>query len=381
MNSKKEFKTRPQLIIVLTAFSGLILIILANTLTSIGVSDIVLNVVSSLGIGLISAALVNWFLEMIWKDIRMETTKAEVEPILAEMEKVSSKFEALEGRLAAFKQVGLNHCHGDRNQSLPRFYNMAKECIEKQKNNSNPITVNIVASSASGLIGLLDQPENTRQIQKHWRTLVNENGKNFRILLTHPAYSHLRQPAEERISGDIEVEILQSALYFYFISNMNEEHVRFYRGSPTVFMIQIDKDVLINPYPYGKMAMNTVSLEFNGDSENSFITQFAESHFSHTWKFIDRSDKNIDGKPFIEGIENLTAIYDALRECTYLGKQVLRLKKGQVERLDTFIEKTIKPQLKKVNENIKIKEIEDFGKIVKRLEKDGYKFSQEGGFE
>jgi len=286
------------------------------------------------------------------------------------MNDVKERFEMLEGRVAAFKQVGLNFCHGNRTESLSRFYEMAYKCIENAREKNTKTTIKIVASSARGLVGFFDR-EVDEDIQYKWRDLIDKNGELFQILLTHPAYAHLRQSAEERSNGAIETEILKSALHFVLISKMNSRQIRFYRGSPTVFMVQVDKEVLINPYPYGSMAMKTLCLEFTGYEENSFINQFSKSHFDHTWAFMDQDDKMIDGKPFVEGIENIDSIINAIKECSYLGNEKrLRLTEAQVRSLDTFIDRKIIPNLDQVEAD----ELRKRVKIIDRLQQDGYTF-------
>lgn len=376
---KKEQKSKPnnnllvkastlsKLIIALTSLLGLTLTAVSFTKVN-SFSDAVSNVLNSVGVGLISASLVSFFLDRIWNKLRSEETKNDIQPILDKMNDVKERFEMLEGRVAAFKQVGLNFCHGNRTESLSRFFDMANKSIENAKEKQIKASVKIVASSARGLVGFFDRDVD-EEIQYKWRDLIDKNGESFQIILTHPAYAHLRQPAEERSNGAIETEILKSSLHFLLVAKMKAKQLRFYRGSPTVFMVQVDKEVLINPYPYGNMAMKTLCLEFTGYEENSFINQFSKSHFDHTWAFLDQDDKIIDGKPFVEGIDSLESIEKAIKECTYLGNSKrLRLTEFQVKSLDTFIERKISPI---IGEN---ETINKWGSFVERLKNDGFTF-------
>ena len=359
--------TLSKLIIGLTSLLGLTLMVI-----SLNAKPPISTILDSVGVGLISASLVSFFLDKIWNKLRSEETKNDIQPILEKMNDVKERFEMLEGRVEAFKQVGLNFCHGNRTESLSRFYDIANKCIMNAKDKKMDTTIKIVASSARGLVGYFDR-EVDEEIQYKWRDLIDKNGFFFEVLLTHPAYAHLRQPAEERSNGAIETEIIKSALHFLLVAKMKSEQLRFYRGSPTVFMIQVDKEVLVNPYPYGNMAMKTLCLEFTGYEENSFINKFAKSHFDHTWAFLDQDDKIIDGKPFVEGVENLDSIEKAIKECTYLGNSKrLRLTEFQVKSIDTFIERKIIPVLVDDDEDIEL--IKKWGKFANRLKNEGFSF-------
>jgi hypothetical protein len=185
------------------------------------------------------------------------------------------------------------------------------------------------------------------QLQKAWRDLITNYPKNFRILLTHPAFAHLRQPAEERSYGDIELEILKTAIFLYYVAGMESTELRLYRGSPTVFAIQAGEHILVNPYPYGTMAMETLCLEFERGQENSYIARFMSMHFNHTWAFIDQPSKVVDGKPLVVGIDKFEDILQAFSECTFLNDaKKLRLTEAQVNELDVFTYRTLKKTIK-----------------------------------
>lgn len=376
-NLKIKASTLSRLIIIITFLLGLILTFISSYISSkirLFPSE-VSNVFNSIGVGLISASSISLLLDKIWNIIRKEEMKSVIEPIMQKMGDVNKTFEKLDGRVGAFKEVGLNFCHGNRKESLSRFYKMAYDGILNAKEKDSKISIKIVASSARGLVGFFDR-EVDDEIQYKWRDLIDKNSNSFQILLTHPAYAHLRQPAEERSNGAIETEILKSALHFLLVADMKSDHLRFFRGSPTVFMIQIEKEILINPYPYGNMAMKTVCLEFTGE-ENSFISQFAKSHFDHTWAFLDQDDKIIDGKPFVVDIKSHDSILEALKECTYLGNEKrLRLTEPQVKSLNTFIERKIIPVLEKGNADEKKRagEIKKWGSFAVKLRDAGFTF-------
>jgi hypothetical protein len=306
------------------------------------------SLMTNLGCGLLATAFISLILDIIWSKERARLEKDELQPLYDNLNNVTKQLEKLEGRLEAFKQLGFNNCYALRSNAQENFLLYAKEAIgslDSQSCNNRPekTIINIVSSSARGLVGYLDREPS--QVQKDWRNLITNNPKNFRMLLTHPAFAHLRQPAEERSSGDIELEILKTAIYFHCVSGMKSSQLRFYRGSPTVFTIQAGNHILLNPYPYGKMAMDTLCLEFESNNENSYVSNFASMHFNHTWAFINQPSKLVDGKPLVVGIDSFDDILAAFSECTFLGEENrLRLTDAQVEELDMFTCKTL-PQL------------------------------------
>jgi hypothetical protein len=302
----------------------------------------------NIGAGLVATAFISIALDLFWTKERIRNEQQEMKPFLDDVKNFASKLENLEGRLEAFKQLGLNYCTASRKDSLSRFYKYANDAIgnfPKSKIYDPDCaeclgTIKLVASSSRGLMGYLDRE--AHEIQKKWRTLINEHSKNFRILLTHPAYAHLRQPAEERSSGDIELEILKTAIYLHFVAGMGENELRLYRGSPTSFLVQVGRHILLNPYPYGKMAMDTLCLEFESENEGSYAAQFASMHFDHTWAFLQQPGKLVDGKRLVVGINSFDDILEAFSECTILGDpQTLRLTYQQVTELDVFISSTL----------------------------------------
>ncbi len=303
-------------------------------------------VMINIGCGLIATAIISVILDLFWSKERAKIEKEEMQPFLDKFNEFTQKLGDLEGRLEAFKLLGLNYCYSSRNIALEKFFKYASEAIGRvPQNKESDIEcvkctgkINIVSSSARGLIGYLDREDN--DIQKKWRELITKHPKNFQILLTHPAYAHLRQPAEERSSGDIEMEILKTAMYLLMVAGMSGNGQRFYRGSPTVFLIQVNKYYLVNIYPYGKMAMDTLCLEFESVNENTYVADFARMHFHHTWNFLQQNSKTVDGKPLVEGISDFVHILTAFSECTTLSDSTnLRLTKNQVQELDTFFQK------------------------------------------
>ncbi len=364
-------------IIIFGILSGLLL-------TSISIHwkpGTIANVMSlNIGCGLIATAFISAILDLFWSKERAKAEKEELQPLLDKFEHFLGRLIKIEGRLEAFKQLGLNYCHPSRNNALSNFLSYANEVVNVPGNKLNEPdcvkcrgTINIVSSSARGLMGYLDREAN--ELQKEWRNLITTYPRNFHLLLTHPAYAHLRQPAEERSSGDIELEILKTVIFLHCVAGMDEKELRFYRGSPTVFSIQINNHILLNPYPYGKMAMDTLCLEFESVHENSYVDQFVSMHFNHTWEFIHQDCKRVDGMSLVCGINSFNDILTAFSECTFINKpKKLRLTKYQIKELDTFTCKIIRERQTKF-----VYEPPDDKPFMKFVKENGYTCCSEPG--
>jgi hypothetical protein len=300
------------------------------------------SILSNIGVGLIATCMISFFLDITWSRYRESYEREKIETIINDWKSFKKNLEEIESRLGAFEQLGLNSCHKNRESAMRQFLYYAKDKIGKSQNTDKCVehmgTINVVSSSARGLLGYLDrEPTET---QSEWRDLIEKESKHFKFLLTHPAYAHLRQPAEERESGDIEVEIIKTALYLYGVCEMDSNNLRFYRGSPSVFQMQVGNYILLNPYPYGKMAMDTLSLEFEikkyGSEKEYFVEEFAQKHFNHTWSFYQQPSKRVDSVQMVQGVDSLEDILKAFAECTYLGSKTSRLNESRVAELDRF---------------------------------------------
>lgn len=325
--------------IIITFIFGLVLVIIAAFIKS----EVVKDIMSNVGGGLIVTGLISIPIDYIWRKHLTQQEKEELQPIHEKLKNVSAQLEKLEGRTEAIKRLGFNNCYAYRNDALEKFYIYANELIN-DKNNENS-TIDIVSSSARGLMGYIDR--DPIKLQHRWRKLITDNYDKFHILLTHPSYAHLRRPAEERSSGDIELEILKTMIYLSCIAGMTNEQLRLYRGSPTVFAIQAGEHYLINPYPYGQMAMDTLCLEFESREDNSYIANFMRKHFKQTWAFFNQKSKQVDGKPLVEGINSFEDIMEAFLECTFVdNRKCLRFTEVQVEELDVFSKKMLEEMYK-----------------------------------
>ncbi|GEM_PF-2752926 len=372
----------------------------------------------SVGTGLLSAGIIGCILDYLWDRTRtrianayMKQSVKEIEQtvvgVKANIEKMShnvgedvkcmtedvtknlktfqKQLQGLQGRLEAFENIGLSYCHPTRALAASHFLPYAKKKLEplgQQQDEALPIdnsgserdcdrcvgTINVVSSSARGLIGHLDRE--ARPDQEQWRYLMMKHPNNFRILLTHPAFAHLRQPAEERGTGEIECEIIKTMLFLHCVCGMKAKSLRLYRGSPSVFMLEVDQHVLLNPYSYGKMAMDTLCLEFditrsepenipNSDVGKKYVKEFANKHFHEPWFF---DSKRVDGRPLVQPVSELEDILSTFEECVYISNPArLRFTAAQIEELDSCLNVRLPeqyPSFTARNENVFAKRVQ-----------------------
>jgi hypothetical protein len=87
-------------------------------------------------------------------------------------------------------------------------------------------------------------------------------GHETKFLLTCPCYSNLREAQEKRLQGQICREIEEAVRFLKEDCCLNlDECVRFYKGTPTCFMIITSRAMLLNPYPYQTEAFKAFCLE------------------------------------------------------------------------------------------------------------------------
>jgi hypothetical protein len=93
-----------------------------------------------------------------------------------------------------------------------------------------------------------------------WRK--DKDGYETKFLLTHPCFSALREDQEKRSQGQIRKEIQDTLRFLEKDCALDlAKCVRFYKGTPTCFMIVTSNAMLLNPYPYQTEAYKAFCLE------------------------------------------------------------------------------------------------------------------------
>ncbi len=115
---------------------------------------------------------------------------------------------------------------------------------------------------------------------------IRGDGCEVRVLLTHPAFAHLRQALEQiqrKESFHIAQEILETVAMLRDIK-FPHEWVRFVRGTPTTFGIMTSELMLLNPYPLQKQAFTSVTFLIDSQNgKNPVYRSWDQSHFSGVW--------------------------------------------------------------------------------------------------
>jgi hypothetical protein len=129
----------------------------------------------------------------------------------------------------------------------------------------------------SSLLGLLQNADTSYyQIREPIRKKI-EDRLYIRFLLTHPMVADLRARQENRSFQDIGKEIIKSLKLLTNEWNVKPENIKLYQGTPTCFGIRTGRAMLLNFYPYGKVAYESTC--FIVRKGGYIYRQFSESHF------------------------------------------------------------------------------------------------------
>jgi transcriptional regulator with XRE-family HTH domain len=173
------------------------------------------------------------------------------------------------GLLQMIDTLGIRNVYRNRTEALNGFYPF----LEKESE-----SIGIVCSSLMGLIRVGSQKVAQVLMQK-----AREN-VSYKILMTHPRMSKLRETQETRKTGTIESEIWES-IKVITDWGIPRESIRFYDGAPTVFLIFTPERMLLNPYTYQTEAFKTFTLEVGRtESSEDIYTQYLTNHFQRSWE-------------------------------------------------------------------------------------------------
>lgn len=123
-----------------------------------------------------------------------------------------------------------------------------------------------------------------------------KRGAVLRMVLSSPVFSFLREPIESRRDDAIEFEIGETRRVIKEdvlgikgddarAAREEFEHVRFFPGTPTVFLMATSSHMLLNPYTYGSVAYHTFCVEVERrHSTECIYDAYIEHHFQRGWE-------------------------------------------------------------------------------------------------
>lgn len=89
-----------------------------------------------------------------------------------------------------------------------------------------------------------------------------EKQKKLKLMFTHWDYVTHREKQEDRADGDIAQELKQS-LVKALIWKVPIDAIRLVNGAPTVFMVIAGNNMILNPYPFGRESVTSMTVWLN----------------------------------------------------------------------------------------------------------------------
>jgi len=221
-----------------------------------------------------SAVVAQLFRVFLFQEVRYELTHPVLNEvrdrlgpeIKREIRSIVQDYRNEIAMLHSLREAGTMHPYRTRVTALHSF----AAAIEGEKQE-----ILVIGSSLKGLLRKEEYKPTADKLR-----LKQSEGVPVKFLLTHPMIADLRARQEGRSSSEIGKEIIES------LETLREwkippENVRLYRGTPTCFAIKTEKQMLLNPYPYGEEAYNSPCLivEISDENQSYFYHEFDQSHF------------------------------------------------------------------------------------------------------
>lgn len=301
-----------KLIFMITLVLFILFVSLAILNFSLGGQEIITNLLLAIGTTCGPLSIMGLFLkagfEPIIKEAAKECFKHEITNIrstldtkMQDCKKHSQELLDNSQTLSELRESGITGIFPNRNKSLG--------IIKKWLNdNSNEIFI-FVGTSFRGLYWeKKGDPEILKKIKDLAEAkpdLVNKTGGYYlRFLFTHPAFAYLRESSEgcEREDSQhfkIREEILESVLKLRSIG-IPEHCIKFWKGTPTMFGVQTDHGMLINPYPNKSQSFTSVSIHLEpnkkGHTTPTLYDFYSQLHFKDAWNDVKNTDDWKDEK-------------------------------------------------------------------------------------
>lgn len=246
-------------------------------------TEIVITVVATLCSLAVGAGFTYWIGHRAER--RMDESFQKTHGNLSKMDNNFRKTEELianiTGLFAASQMVGIDTAYENREVALLERDARGMDAESFLRHIKTEDKLIVVGSSLLGLrmyIQKLAQYIRARQ-EKHLET---------QFLLTHPCFSSLREEQEKRSPGQIQNEIKDTLRFLEKDCGLNlKESVRFYKGTPTCFMILTSHAMLLNPYPYQAEAFKAFCLHVRRLERSDSTAQDHAKEQSDILKVID----------------------------------------------------------------------------------------------
>ncbi|GAB6161275.1 hypothetical protein JCM12298_04340 [Desulfothermus naphthae] len=217
----------------------------------------------------------------LFKEIREAASEASAEallnqaqPLIDNIRKSAQEVQTEVANMMHLRELGIERGFKKRKDALPLVCEWLR--AEKQE-------IAFVGTSLRGLFWdeLGDSESEVGQVLKE-RLQENPRTCRFKFLLTHPAFSHLRQDLERLHRPEdfqIKMEIRESVKRLLNMGAKPEE-IHFVKATPTCFAIKTSSHMLINPYPLENQALASFCLIVgNTEGRNSIYSSFEQNHF------------------------------------------------------------------------------------------------------
>jgi hypothetical protein len=168
----------------------------------------------------------------------------------------SGLISKITGLFSASQMVGITTAYENREVALLERNSNGEDANSFLRHMKDEPKLIVVGSSLLGLRMYIPR------LAQYLRWRKDKPSYETKFLLTHPCFSSLREDQEKRSQGQIRKEIQDTLRFLEKDCALDlKKSLRFYKGTPTCFMIITSNAMLLNPYPYQTEAYKAFCLE------------------------------------------------------------------------------------------------------------------------
>jgi hypothetical protein len=247
----------------------------------------------------------------LFKEIRAAASDAssaallqQTQPLINSIRQSACEVQTEVENMMHLRELGIERAFRERKDAMP----LIREWLRAEKDE-----IAFVGTSLRGLFWDEVGDSEVRSIIQQ-KASDSQRTVKFKIILTHPAFSDLRQKLERLHRPEdfqISMEIKESVKKLLSLGIRFSE-IRFVKATPTCFAIKTSSHMLINPYPIENQALASFCLIVgNVPGRNQIYDSFKTNHFV----FESASCRKLPGKDeadistvFDETLQTLGAI-------------------------------------------------------------------------